>query len=186
MKNEYLNVVIAQLEQVSKSSKDEFGNLNYEQLNWKPHPKKWSVGQCLDHLIVTNKLYIEIFKKLLAGNREMNFFEKRGWLLDFWGKMVLKSTLPEPTLKAKTMAPFEPAKSDIPDSIVEDFVEQNRDLAELIKQLDSFSHSEIVISSPVAKFITYTLKTACTVLGNHGERHFNQAKRVFELEAFPK
>jgi hypothetical protein len=31
--------------------------LTLDQLNWKPVPGQWSVGQCLEHLAVTNEIY---------------------------------------------------------------------------------------------------------------------------------
>ncbi len=32
--------------------------LTDEQLNWQPTPGTWSVGQCLDHLCITNETYL--------------------------------------------------------------------------------------------------------------------------------
>ena len=29
-----------------------------EQLNWQPAPDSWSVGQCLEHLCITNEAYL--------------------------------------------------------------------------------------------------------------------------------
>src|SRR5271166_2398746 len=32
--------------------------LTDEQLNWQPAPSSWSVGQCLEHLCITNEAYL--------------------------------------------------------------------------------------------------------------------------------
>jgi len=32
--------------------------LGPHQLNWKPAPDVWSVGQCLEHLCVANEVYL--------------------------------------------------------------------------------------------------------------------------------
>src|SRR5580765_2748593 len=37
------------------------------QLNWKPSPADWSVGQCLDHLCVANDVYIAAMERALEG-----------------------------------------------------------------------------------------------------------------------
>src|SRR3954470_8399405 len=41
--------------------------LTREQLNWKPDPAAWSVGQCLDHLCVANDVYIPAMEQALDG-----------------------------------------------------------------------------------------------------------------------
>src|SRR4051812_14551986 len=33
--------------------------LSVDQLNWKPRPDAWSIGQCLEHLCLSNEVYIE-------------------------------------------------------------------------------------------------------------------------------
>src|SRR5690348_16411051 len=33
--------------------------LTIAQLNWKPGPEAWSLGQCLEHLCLSNEVYIE-------------------------------------------------------------------------------------------------------------------------------
>ncbi|MGH7471115.1 MAG: DinB family protein [Longimicrobiales bacterium] len=40
------------------------------QLNWKPAPDSWSVGQCLDHLININREYDPTFDRIQKGEHE--------------------------------------------------------------------------------------------------------------------
>ena len=44
-------------------------DLSDEQLNWKPRPESWSVGQCLDHLAVINPFYLSHFIPLVDRAR---------------------------------------------------------------------------------------------------------------------
>ena len=44
------------------------GPLTPEQLNWKPAPEKWSVGQCLEHLAISNEVYQPPIAEALAGS----------------------------------------------------------------------------------------------------------------------
>ena len=41
--------------------------LTPEQLNWKPAPEKWSVGQCLEHLAISTEVYLGPIADALAG-----------------------------------------------------------------------------------------------------------------------
>jgi hypothetical protein len=45
---------------------------------------------------------------------------------------------------------------------------------------------KIIVTSPVASVITYSLMDAYTIMALHNRRHFNQAKRVMETGGFPK
>lgn len=41
--------------------------LTPEQLNWQPVPGTWSVGQCVEHLCITNEVYVPAISGSLAG-----------------------------------------------------------------------------------------------------------------------
>ena len=72
----------------------EIGPLYSEQLNWKPNPTSWSVGQCVDHIVTTNRLYFNIFDALLNGTKSSNFWEKVPFLPGFFGKFLINTTKP--------------------------------------------------------------------------------------------
>jgi len=44
--------------------------LTEEQLNWRPAPGSWSVGQCLEHLCITNEAYLPAISAALEGKPE--------------------------------------------------------------------------------------------------------------------
>jgi len=35
----------------------QFSGLSESQINWKPSEERWSIGECIEHLVVTHKLY---------------------------------------------------------------------------------------------------------------------------------
>ena len=55
-----LNSLVKQLETIAGDAERVFGGLSPAQLNWKPSAERWSVGQCFDHLITTNRTYLPI------------------------------------------------------------------------------------------------------------------------------
>ena len=52
---ELFSAWLSRLEQIKNTAQVELSALNSSQLNWKPADKKWSIAQCLDHLIVSNE-----------------------------------------------------------------------------------------------------------------------------------
>ena len=59
--------LIAELDTADKRAIELGGGLNQEQLNWHPEPGAWSVGQCLEHLCITNEVYVPAIASSLAG-----------------------------------------------------------------------------------------------------------------------
>jgi len=46
---------IKKIDEVTLGFLETFGDLNIEQLNWKPDAEKWSIAQNIDHLIMRIK-----------------------------------------------------------------------------------------------------------------------------------
>ena len=58
-----LSVVLTQGRLVAEEAKRTFGPLSAEQINWKPGEAEWSIGQCFDHLIISNRPYFTIIEE---------------------------------------------------------------------------------------------------------------------------
>ena len=180
-----LSSLITAVDQTAADAKSTFGHLSPEQLNWKPSPERWSVGQCFDHLLTSNKGYLPIIDDVLKG-RKQSTWESMPLLPGLAGKLLIKSLDPASTRKIKAPKRFEPALSDISASVINDFVEQQAKLAEKMKATEHLNLEKIVITSPAAAAITYSLMDAFRIIVVHEHRHFQQAKRVTEETVFPK
>jgi len=170
---------------VSEGARNEFGALTVEQLNWKPGAERWSVAQCFDHLVTTNVGYFPVFESIAKGQKQSTFVERLPVVPSLWAKLLIKSLDPKTTRKLKAPAPFQPATSDLPGSIIDDFVKHQSRLAELMEATADMDVDRIVMTSPAAKMITYTVMDAFRIVVVHEKRHFQQAKRVTEEGGFP-
>jgi hypothetical protein len=180
-----LSSLIAAISQTAADAKSTFGNLSASQLNWKPSAERWSVGQCFDHLITSNKGYLPIIDDVLKG-RKQSVWESMPLLPGLAGKLLIKSLDPASTRKMKAPKSFEPSQSDISSSVINDFVDQQTRIAEKMKATEHLNLEKIVISSPALGAITYSLMDAYRIIVVHEHRHFQQAKRVTEETSFPK
>ena len=184
MKNVYLTDILETLNRMTSEYND-LVPLNNEQLNWKSNPDSWSVGQCVDHIITTNRLYFKIFESLLDGSKPSNFWEKFPFFPGLFGKLIINSTKPVIDKKNKTVPVFEPSKSEISDDILNTFFETQKVLIDWIQKSDSVDHNNTIVTSPASKFITYSLHDVCQILAGHEERHLNQAGNVMKMKGFP-
>jgi len=181
-----LTNLIQSLESSTKQVQESFGKLSESQLNWKPAPERWGVGECLEHLIKGNKLYFPEFEKIAKGERKNSIWQSISPLSGFWGNFIANAVSPDNAKKIKTFPVFMPAKSSIPAGITSDFVKMNEEITGYIQKFEGVDLKKIKISSPASGFITYSLENALKILTHHEQRHINQAKRVLESESFPK
>ncbi|HEX7330826.1 MAG TPA: DinB family protein [Pyrinomonadaceae bacterium] len=176
--------VISSANNVANEARSTFGHLTASQLNWKPSAERWSVGQCFDHLISSNKGYLPIIDSVLAGHKP-TFWQRMPLVPGLMGKLLVKSMDPASTRKVKAPKRFQPAQSDIRGSVIDDFVDQQNQLVAKMKATEHLDLERIVITSPVAGVVIYSLMDAYRLIAVHEQRHFQQAKRVTEEPGFP-
>ncbi len=184
--NSDISMLVNSIKDSTVIVKQSFTMLSDVQINWKPAPDKWSIGECIEHLVVTNKKFFPAFKKIINGGHKNSFWQSFSPLSGLWGKMLLKIVSPEYVKKTKTASTFEPSVSTLPKSIIDDLVKCNNDIISYMDKFNNFDLKKIKIYSPVNKFITYSLLDALKIITNHEVRHINQAKRVMNSEGFPK
>lgn len=184
---ESLPVLIDVARKVPAEVRAEFGALRTDQLNWKPAADKWSVGQCFDHLLTSNGAYFPIFDRVLQGQKTSNtIWESLPGLPRFWGQMLIKSVSPDAARKQKAPKIFAPATSAVDAGIIPRFIDQQERVIGYLNTITAVDADRIIITSPVARVITYSLLDACRVIVAHEQRHILQARRVTQLPEFPK
>ncbi len=184
--NKTIETVKAEFDKVTAEAKSLFGNLSAEQLNWKPSTEKWSIAQCLDHLIVSNSTYYMQFEKVASGKHKNSFYQNIKLISKFFGDYLIKETGAVVAKPMKSPAAFVPSQSEITASIVSDFEKHQQKFSAVIEQLEKNDLEKTIISSPALKIITYSLTDVLTILVGHEQRHLTQAKNVLKHESFPK
>lgn len=176
--------IISDLELISEEARTKFGGLSAEQINWQPRADAWSVGQCFDHLIISNEAFEPQFQQLVSGNRKQSFWENYSPLTGFFGNFLLKSLKNDAKkFKAPSKAIIPP--SDIPGDIIDRFCSHQTVLAEKIKQVENIDWRQTIVTSPFLKLMTYRLDAAFEIAVEHERRHFRQAERVMQTVGFP-
>src|SRR5689334_5373621 len=182
--NAELETLIRDAAAIAADVRASFGGLSSAQLNWKPSAERWSVAQCFDHLLTSNKGYFPRIDGVIAGIKP-TFWQRMPVLPGLGAKLLIKSLDPKSTRKIKAPAKFQPAQSDISASVIDDFVDQQVKIVEKMKSTEHLDLEKIIITSPVAAAITYSMMDAYRVIVVHERRHFEQARRVTEEATFP-
>ena len=178
-----INTFIKRTETLLKKTTDEFGALTAAQLNKKPAPDKWSIGQVFDHLIIYNSTYYPIYEKVATGRHHMTLWQKINPLSHLTGSFLLK-VLRSDTKKVKALKSFRPSESNIPPTIINDFIQNTNILLKYFAQIkqEDVDVNKTIVQSPAGSVITYTLKDSMDISVTHMERHLKQAEKVMSYE----
>jgi hypothetical protein len=180
-----LSTILREASLVADETKRVFGRLSGEQVNWKPRGSEWSIGQCFDHLIISNRPYVQIFEEILAGRRRPRIWERMPLLPGLFGRLLINTLRPDSGRRAKARPAFHPSSSHIAPAIIATFLEQQERLQRLMEASRELDLDGITITSPVLRFVTYSLMDACRIIVVHEQNHVVQATRVIASQGFP-
>jgi hypothetical protein len=174
------------LETISDDVRTSFSHLSSQQLNWKPSPEQWSVGQCFDHLVAANEGMLSQIDLKITGLAKPTVFERLPLLPKLFGRLVVNAVSPETTRKTKNPAIFDPGQSKISPDVIEKFLALQEKVAAAMTACDRIDVARTMMTSPVAKFVVYSLLDGYRIIVYHEKRHLQQAKRVMETNGFPR
>ena len=172
------------LEVITKRFEENFSSLSEAQLNWKPSSERWSIAQCMDHIIASNLTYFPAMNEVIDGKYSIGFWQKYSPFTKSIGKGMISSLGSEVKKKMKSPKIFLPSESGFSD-ILKKFRNHQSDLLTVLKKIEEKDPKEVIINSPVSKLITIPLFDAIQVILVHEERHLHQALRVKNSSGFP-
>ncbi len=178
MSDEFLGRLTADVSAIERRARELFGGLNYERFNWSSQPDRWSVGKCLEHLVIANEPYFAIFSSVAKGTKQTTFWERVPFLPKMFGTAVLNTVRPETAKKSKAPGIFRPTVGNVPLEMLDTFCAQQQRLVETFASLKGVDVDKTIVTSPVARFIPYSLRDALLIVVEHEKRHMNQAERM--------
>jgi DinB superfamily len=155
-----------------------FSQIDVEKMDWKPDPQTWSINECLDHIVQSNKKYYDIFDSIESGTYNGGKWVHFPILPRLMGKMVVKAVSPNYKGKSKTFPIFFPLKSSYGKNNTPELLEENKILIEKFKKCKEKFLDKVIVASPVNSFITYSLRDCIKILVEHEKRHYNQAMNL--------
>ena len=160
------------------------GALTEDQLNWQPAPGCWSVGQCLEHLCITNEAYLPA---IVAALREKQDAPVEQIVPGWFAGWFLRSFI-EPSPQGKRV----PAPSKIRPTVLvglpvlERFLSGNQGCQGVILSARNKDVNRIRFWNPLLKGIRFTVGTGLEIIAGHERRHLLQAERVRNSTGFPR
>ena len=177
--------LVKELQAVADDARKVFGGLSAAQLNWKPSAEQWSVGQCFDHLIVTNSSFFPVMERVAAGTFKRDLWARVSPFSGYFGRYILGALDPSKGKKIKAPRAFLPASSDVDAEVIERFVENLSEVNKRMRATGGVDLGRAVVTSPAMAVVTYSLRDVYRIFVAHARSHFEQARRVTQSEGFP-
>lgn len=175
----------ARIDATNQKVKNTFGSLSSEQFNWKPNPDKWSIGQLIEHLNLTTEPYFPNIDAALTTGYKAGFLARLPFPSRYLGKMISKMTTVETTKPMKTVKLFTPSSSTIDHAVIDRFISNGEKLKTHIGKATSLDTKKILVPSPAAAIISFSLHELLELHVNHFDRHINQAINLMNMPEFP-
>lgn len=154
--------------------------LTDEQLRWRPPDGGWSVGQVLEHLVLTHEPYMARLRAALDEGRARGG-RVRTWKPTLLGGLITRSMAAPRKVKAGRK--FEPGP-DVGPGTADRFIATVRTLAELVEAAEG-ADLRVRFTSPVMPLVRPNVGDAFQLLAVHGNRHLDQIDRVMAAPGFP-
>lgn len=170
---------------VESGVRDLVAPLTQEQLFWKPAPERWSIAQCLDHLMVTGDQYYPRTRAAIDQARSQGLLSPAPYAPSLMGRWFLGAVGPAIKFRIKARPIFDPAETPRP-TVVDDFFRHRQTLQELIRDADGIDLRRGTIVSPLTRLLRFSLGECLEMLVVHEHRHLEQARRVAVEPGFPR
>ena len=174
----WLEKKIDDLKQLNEQFIEGFGHLNPELMDLKQDEKTWSINECIDHIIQTNRKYFEIFDAINTESYKSSRWSKIPILPRFLGKLVLKVVSPGYQGKIKTSTQLYPLRSKYHKNLAADLQEENLLLIRKFGPLARKDLDQVIVTSPMSRLVSYSLRDCIELLVEHEKRHYNQSVRL--------
>jgi hypothetical protein len=151
--------------------------LTEAQFHAPPRSGGWSVGYCLEHLVLTGQAFLPRWDMALAHAVRSGRHEavlRYGW----WRRKMLHLAESPSTLKVKTAAPFEPFARHSIEETVNRFICMHQEFARRVASTRGVDVKRTRVQSPFFSWISYALGFSFDLALAHERRHLCQARQV--------
>ena len=148
--------------------------LDLERLNLQPRPGAWSIGQCLQHLAITNDVYLPPIADSLAGKsahpvEEITFGAFTRWFIRSY---IEASPAAKPAKAPRKITP----EREVNLSILDRLLKGNQRARTLIRQARDYDVNHIRFKNPFIPLLRFTTGAGLEIVVRHQGRHLAQAE----------
>jgi DinB superfamily len=175
-----------QISRIRDDARKLTSNLSDAQMNWRTHPGRWSIAQCLQHIVLGHQAYLVPIDTAIKQAREQQLFSSGPFKYGWFGNWFARSLDAPPKFKMKNPKVITPSTDLAGRKVVADFDRVHEELLRRVYEANGIDLRRAKMTSPFLRLLRLSLGQAFAVLTAHGRRHVWQAWQVRNDPTFLK
>jgi DinB superfamily len=175
-----------QFEQVSSEADALVDSLRDEQFHWRPAPDVWSIAECLDHLNVTARVYLPKFDEGIAEATRVGAYGRGPFRSSWIGRVLIRTSEPPTRVRMKAPQLFLPAPGLPRHHVRRTLRGYQVEFVDRLNRANGLDLARARVTSPVSRWLGFSLCAAFALMAAHERRHLWQARRMVEMRDFPR
>lgn len=160
--------------------------LSDQQFFWNPSAGAWSIGQCIDHLNVTARVYLPQLDEGIANAIRHGHYREGPFKYWRLARMFVRFLEPPARLRSKAPAALLPPTGRTRREIMAAFRAYQVQYVDRLRQANGLDLARGRVRSPIVSWLYMPLGTGFAAMIAHERRHLWQARKVMEMPGFPK
>lgn len=159
--------------------------LDAEQLNWRLEPNRWSIGEHIGHLSLTNKQYVDAIDRAVRDARARGWNSAGPYRYGWLGNWFVRSMEPPPRMRVRTFRTLEPTRNRSGMDILREFVATQNGLIAALKTASGVDLGRAKFRSPFLRVLRLSVGQGFGAVLAHNRRHLWHARQVESAAGFP-
>ena len=168
-----------QFEQIKLDCISLTGGVDDFEFNWRRESEGWSIAQCVDHLIVTGRLYLPYVDTAIARAKVQQQSGRRLHRYGVMERWFLRSLEPPPGPRFRTPKLFRPARHELHAlETVDVFLALQDDFVSRLRRAQGIDLRRTKVRSPMSPLIRFSLGIVFALNAAHARRHLWQIQQM--------
>jgi hypothetical protein len=167
-----------QVQDIKRSAEELIRNLTAAQLLWKPKPEKWSISQCLDHLVATARTELPLINRGIAEGHARGLFGHSPFRYSRIAGVLVNLMGAPPKFKFNAPRLYLPADAKDPAVVIPEFFQAQNAILDCFRMANGLHLARTNVSILDYKYIRLSLGQAFKLFVIHEQRHILQAQRI--------
>lgn len=180
-----LEAAARQFESTKHEAAGLVASLTDVQVNWRPAPGRWSIGECLLHLATSTDAALASLDQAIAHAQERGWVARGPYRYGWFTRWNVRSMEPPPAFRMRTFRIFEPPATAMRGGAVARALADSRDrLLERTRVAAGVDLKRAIVVSPAMRLFRLPLGGYLAFLAAHDRRHLWQARQVLQASGF--
>jgi hypothetical protein len=177
---------LRQLDEIDADAGKLLTGLTEDQFHWSPASARWSIAQCLVHLIIVGQRYFPILDETMEHARAEDLMARGPFQYGFLERWFVRATEPPPSIRLRTPPSARPPDDQPLAGVVANFLLTQEELRKRIRAANGLHLARAKVASAFIKSLKLGLGPCFAFLVAHERRHLWQAWQVRRHVRFPE